>query len=173
MWRERKNGNHAILSRDQIVINGVPYDHQFYEKYHPTEQVVLEKREKEIYSQEDLTKLKEGIDSLRNSIEILRRESNLSTREIESKTAEIHPPKNEDHITGKTKKDSKKIVKFDSNWSLAASRSPYKSNVLHGILRTKSTLSFERIMNAGIKLHTPRQTRIIICLTKLVRGSSL
>ena len=106
MWRERRNGNHAILSKDKIVINGVPYDHQFYEKNHPSEQVDSEKQEDEIYSQEDLDKLKEGIDQLKNSIESLRMDNNLITGEIESKI--------EDRTPEKTKKESKKIVKYSN-----------------------------------------------------------
>ena len=68
MWRERKNGKHAILSNDKLLVNGVPFDLQFYERNHPLERANLEMKENENskYSLEDLNKIKDELNKLKH-----------------------------------------------------------------------------------------------------------
>ena len=58
------------------------------------------------------------------SIASLRVDSNSITKAYETKTVAIQPTKYEDRVTKKTKKETNKILKFDNNWSLAASKAP-------------------------------------------------
>ena len=130
MWRERKNGKHAILSNDKILVNGVPFDLQFYERNHPLERANLETKENENskYSLEGLNMIKDELNKLKHSIGSLRVDNNSFTKMIVTEAGENQTIRYEDHTHKKSKEDPKRILKFDSNWTLAAIKTPENSD---------------------------------------------
>lgn len=117
MWKERKNGNHAILSRDKILINGIPYDLEFCEKNHHLGPEIAEQNEEEITEKshidwgrisEELNKLKENIYSLRLDY----------TEESKTKIDRNQTIRKEDQTAKKPKKDTIRTLEIDSNWIL-------------------------------------------------------
>ena len=117
MWNERKNGKHAILSRDKILINGIPYDLQFCEKnLHLGPEIAGQnEKEKTENSHIDWGKINEELNKLKESIYGLR----LDYTE-ESKTKTIR----KEETAKQPKKDTKRTLKIDSNWILKTSRTP-------------------------------------------------
>ena len=107
MWKERKNGKHAVLSKDKILVNGIPFDLGFYEKTHHLgpENAGQKEKEKTENSRIDWGKIKEELNKLKDNIYSLRPDN---TKENEAKTVGNQTIRNEDHPQPKNQKKNQK-----------------------------------------------------------------
>ena len=123
MWMERKNGKHAILSKDKILVNNIPFDLHFYEQNYPLEpeKSVSKENEKSKFTSDEWSKIKEELSKLKDSIESLKPDSD---KDSETKVNKNQTPTTDIQTTRKHKQDSKRTSKIDDNWTLARPSKP-------------------------------------------------
>ena len=118
MWMERKNGKHAILSKDKILVNNIPFDLQYYEKNYPLEPEKSENKENEKskFTSDEWSKIKEELSKLKDSIESLKPDNNKGP---ETKADRNQTPTTDEQTARNHKQESKRISKIDTNWTFA------------------------------------------------------
>ena len=121
MWIERKNGKHAILSRDQLLINGKPFDLTYLEKNHPivTENTKRKNDENAEDTRVGWERISEELKNLKESLCSLRSESQA----LEPKLNEIYPTKKVNQMDKHQNFEKTRNFKRDENWTLFAKRS--------------------------------------------------
>ena len=123
MWLERKNGKHAILSKDKLLVNNIPFDLHYYERNHPLEPEKTENKENEKskFTRDEWSKIKEELSKLKDSIESLRPDNN---KDNETKADRNQTTTTDEQTTKKHKQETKRISKIDDNWTLARTSQP-------------------------------------------------
>ena len=122
MWIERKNGKHAVLSGDQLLINGKPYDLTYLEKNHPiaTENAKRKNEENAEDTSVDWNRLSVELNNLKESICSLRSES---TQSFETTLNEIYPTNKVFQMDTQQNFVKTRNFKRGDNWTLLARRS--------------------------------------------------
>ena len=123
MWMERKNGKHAILSKDKILVNNIPFDLHYYEQNYPLEpeKSASKENEKSEITSDEWSKIQVELSRLNDCIQSIKRDSD---KFFETKANEKPTPTADTQTTRNHNQDSKRTPKLDDNWTLARPSKP-------------------------------------------------